>query len=120
MLSSIATVAFGSRNGPYSPNRERHCSQTTLYFQDEHWGQMLRYCVDHGGYTGFELPVLSGHSDPHDDVRVQALASCLSAPSRPGETMLTLEDDGIGHISGTEIPASRVGLYEDPEWPEPS
>jgi hypothetical protein len=81
---------------------------------------MLRYCVDNGGYTGCELPVLRGDSDPDDDVHVQALASCLSAPSRPGETMPPLEDDGIAHTSGTDLPASRVGLYEDPEWPEPS
>jgi hypothetical protein len=80
---------------------------------------MLRYCVDNGGYTGCALPILRGASDPDDDVHVQALVSCLSAPSRPGETMLTLEDEGIDHTSDTEIPASRVGLYEDLEWPEP-
>ena len=75
--------------------------------QDKHWGAMLKYCIENKAYVGCPPPMLEEEGALEGNDLAQALAALTLTG---GEEMSEEEAGGV----------NVVGLYEHPEWPDPT
>jgi hypothetical protein len=61
-----------------------------VLWDDPHWGELLRFCHEHGAYTGSELPSSRGS---HDEAQIDLRRSEMEA---------LLHDDGVTSESGSD------------------
>ena len=88
---------------------------------DDHWGELLRYCVDRGGYTGCDLPALQGPGGSGALEDVELLLQHLSvndvepdgAASSDADT--GSKEEGENGDAGAAAPSTRQQT-EGTEW----
>ena len=89
--------------------------------QDNHWGELLRYCVDQGGYTSCYLPALQGPGGSGALEDVELLLQGLSvnevepdgAASSDADT--GSKEQGENGNAGAAAPSTRQQT-EDTKW----